>query len=117
MEELLSFTCPCCSAYLTIDEAGDIQGEPAPAEDDLAENEFIGLNGIKSVDARANWRQLEYFHNSQQPIPSERTEPISKPKEPMKVEQPHQHDDKMLAAIKRDLDKHGINNNLSINDK
>ena len=65
-----------------------------------------------------NWRQIEYFHNSQQKIPSERLpEPISKPKEPMKVEQPHQHDDKMLAALKRDLDKHGINNNLSINDK
>ena len=116
MEELINFTCPCCSAQLTIDEAGDIQGEPVPADNDLAENEFVGLNGMKSVDARPNWRQVEYFHNSQQPIPSERLPAVPEPMI-IEVEQPHQHDDKMLAALKRDLDKHGINNNLSINDK
>ena len=117
MEDLIYATnCPCCGAYLTIDEAGDIQGEPV--QEELADNEFIGLGGVKSVDARANWRQVEYFHNSQQPIPSERLPEVP---EPMKVEeeqpQAHEHDDAMLAALKRDLDKHGINNKLTINDK
>lgn len=62
--DLCQIVCPCCESILTIDDAGDVSYEEAELAE-LAPNEFRGLGGLVSVDARPQWRKQEYQYNQQ----------------------------------------------------
>ena len=64
MEEELTITCPCCSAEIYFDETGEPFSD-GPELAELATNEFRGLGGLVSIDARPQWRQEGYAYNQQ----------------------------------------------------
>jgi hypothetical protein len=59
-EEELLIQCPCCSAQLAFDEAGDpYVVEPKP----LGVGEHLGIRGIITEDADGGyWRQHQYLY-------------------------------------------------------
>jgi hypothetical protein len=53
-------TCPCCSATLRVDDAGELE---VVAE--LAANERKAATGLVVEEATPNWQLQNYFFNSQ----------------------------------------------------
>jgi hypothetical protein len=61
MEEI-ELLCPCCSAVLGVDDAGDLFVlEEAPLEPGTSR----GIGGLTVVDADPSWREQNYRFNQQ----------------------------------------------------
>ena len=114
--DLCQIVCPCCESILTIDDAGDVSYEEAELAE-LAPNEFRGLGGLVSVDARPQWRKQEYQYNQQGLVLGEQLcEPLDAPTfdaiaeeetEINEIELPTPDPD-LEQAIKTDLSKRNI---------
>ncbi len=58
----IELLCPCCSAVLGVDDAGDlVLLEEAPLEPGTSR----GIGGLTVVDADPNWREHNYRFNQQ----------------------------------------------------
>jgi hypothetical protein len=58
----IELLCPCCSAVLGVDDAGDLfLIEEAPLEPGMSR----GIGGLTVVDADPNWREYNYRFNQQ----------------------------------------------------
>ena len=60
--EDIELTCPCCSALLGVDDAGDLVLLEEP---ELEPGMSRGIGGLTVVDADPRWREQNYSFNQQ----------------------------------------------------
>ena len=121
MENNIELICPCCSAELTIDEAGDLEVIKLP---ELEEGQFRGLGGLRvehidfNIQEQYRWNQQAQGKTTGQgissltPIAGTRYEVVSQDTAPVIKKEPTDAEQvsttKVMEANKKDLNKRNL---------
>ncbi len=121
MSSDIELICPCCSAQLTIDEAGDLEVIELP---ELEEGQFRGLGGLRvehtdfNIQEQYKWNQQAQGKTTGQgissltPIAGTRYVVVPQDTAPVVKEEPTNAEkvstDKVMEANKKDLNKRNL---------
>ena len=121
MSSDIELICPCCSAELTIDEAGDLELIELP---ELEEGQFRGLGGLRvehtdfNIQEQYKWNQQAQGKTTGQglssltPIAGTRYVVVPQDTAPVEKEEPTDAEKvsttKVMEANKKDLNKRNL---------